>query len=106
MSENGQTHFKNLAAFAAPFWDVMHERVKNILLFRSIFWGYGYILINTMASLIDTALYPAFHWVKVEGHSSKDFMKTLYCIAATLSRRGDVLKNEYQNILLVVAPYK
>ena len=35
MSQNGQTHFKNLAAFAArflkcvqPFWDIMHERVN------------------------------------------------------------------------------
>ena len=34
MSQNGQTHFKNLAAFAArflkcvwPFWDIMHWRV-------------------------------------------------------------------------------
>ena len=35
MSQNGQTHFKHLAAFATrflkyvrPFWDIMHERVK------------------------------------------------------------------------------
>ena len=35
MSQNGQTHFKTLAANAArflkcvwPFWDIMHERVK------------------------------------------------------------------------------
>ena len=35
MYQNGQTHFKNLAAFAArflkcvwPFWDVMYWRVK------------------------------------------------------------------------------
>ena len=35
MSQNGQTHFKNLAANAArflkcawPFWDIMHQRVK------------------------------------------------------------------------------
>ena len=35
MSQNGQTHFKNLAANFArfincvlPFWDIMHERVK------------------------------------------------------------------------------
>ena len=34
MSQDGQTHFKNLAAKAArflkciwPFWDIMHERV-------------------------------------------------------------------------------
>ena len=38
MSQNGQTHFKNLAANAArflkcvrPFWDSMHERVKKNL---------------------------------------------------------------------------
>ena len=37
MSQNGQTHFKNLAAFVArflkcvwPFWDIMHERVKKL----------------------------------------------------------------------------
>ena len=36
MSQNGQTHFKNLEAKAArffkcvrQFWDVMHQRVKN-----------------------------------------------------------------------------
>ena len=36
MSQNGQIHFKNLAAFNArflkcvwPFWDIMHERVKE-----------------------------------------------------------------------------
>ena len=36
MSKNGQTHFKNLAAFAArflkcvwPFWGISHKRVKN-----------------------------------------------------------------------------
>ena len=36
MSENGQTHHKNLAANAArslkcvkPFWDIMHQRVKT-----------------------------------------------------------------------------
>ena len=35
MSQNGQTHFKNLAAFTArflksvwQFWDIMHETVK------------------------------------------------------------------------------
>ena len=39
MSQNGQTHFKNLAANAArflkivwPFWDIMYERVKTISL--------------------------------------------------------------------------
>ena len=38
MSQNGQTHFKNPAAFAAkflkcvwPFWDIMHWRVKTLL---------------------------------------------------------------------------
>ena len=37
MSQNGQIHFKNLAAFAAkslkcawPFWDIMHEKLCNI----------------------------------------------------------------------------
>ena len=36
MPQNGQTHFKNLAANATlflkcvwPFWDIMHWRVKN-----------------------------------------------------------------------------
>ena len=36
MSQNGQTHFKNLAADAArflkrvwPFWDIMHQRVNS-----------------------------------------------------------------------------
>ena len=36
MSQNGQTHFKNLAEFAArllkyvwPFWDIMHWWVKS-----------------------------------------------------------------------------
>ena len=31
MSKNGQTHFKNLAAFLTcvwPLWDIMHSRVK------------------------------------------------------------------------------
>ena len=39
MPQNGQKHFKNLAAFAAKFlkcvwtfWDVMHYRVKIILI--------------------------------------------------------------------------
>ena len=38
MPQNVQTHFKNLAANAArflkcvrPFWDIMHERVKQPL---------------------------------------------------------------------------
>ena len=38
MSQNGQTHFKNLAAFVArflkcvwPFWDIKHERVNFVL---------------------------------------------------------------------------
>ena len=37
MSQNGQTHFKNLAAFAArflkcvwPFWNTIHQRVKSV----------------------------------------------------------------------------
>ena len=37
MSENGQTHFKNLAAFAArflkcvrPFYDIAKQRVKKL----------------------------------------------------------------------------
>ena len=37
MSQNGQTHFKNLAAFAArflkrvwPFWNIIHQRVKSV----------------------------------------------------------------------------
>ena len=37
-SQNGQVHFKNLAAFAAiflkcvwPFWDIMCLRIKNLL---------------------------------------------------------------------------
>ena len=36
MSQNGQTHFKNFAGFAArslkcawPFWDIIHWRVKR-----------------------------------------------------------------------------
>ena len=36
MSQNGQTHFKNLAAFAArflkcvwPFWDIMYKGLKE-----------------------------------------------------------------------------
>ena len=28
MSQNDQTHFKNLAVFA--FWDIMHQSVKDI----------------------------------------------------------------------------
>ena len=42
MSQNGQTHFKNLAGFAArfvkcvwPFWDIMHLRVKIIFCFKT-----------------------------------------------------------------------
>ena len=37
MSQYGQTHFKNLAAFAArflkrvwPFWNIIHQRVKSV----------------------------------------------------------------------------
>ena len=37
MSQNGQTHFKNLTAFAArflkcvwPFWDIMHKGAKAL----------------------------------------------------------------------------
>ena len=31
MSQNAQTHFKNLAAYAGtgPFWDIMHQMVEN-----------------------------------------------------------------------------
>ena len=36
MFQNGQTHFKNLAAHAArflkcawPFWDIMHQKFKH-----------------------------------------------------------------------------
>ena len=43
MSQNGQTHFKNLAAVAArflkcvwPFWDIMQERVKSGCLFNKV----------------------------------------------------------------------
>ena len=39
MSQNGQTHFKNLAANGArflkcvwPFWDITHERVKSAVI--------------------------------------------------------------------------
>ena len=50
MSQNGQTHFKNLAASAArflkciwPFWDIMDQRVKGIIL-NIYFVRYRYVV--------------------------------------------------------------
>ena len=43
MAQNGQTHFKSLAANAArflkcvwPFWDIMHQKVKVFQFFDPI----------------------------------------------------------------------
>ena len=43
MSQNGQTHFKNLAANAAiflkcvwPFWDIMHYGLKFLKYFQKL----------------------------------------------------------------------
>ena len=43
MSQNDQTHYKNLVAFAArllksvwPFWDIMYERVNSQTILKKL----------------------------------------------------------------------
>ena len=93
MSQNGHTHFKNLAAFAArflkcvwPFWDIMHQMVK------SFFWQWYLKQFG-----------PSNEWIALSNSKTFSTIANFYAVKLH-STRFNITTSQFSKVLIKTVP--